>query len=255
MQRADGKGRFPLHQILSKVEAYPFELVKLVVDLFPDAVKMKVANQECFPLHLACLSANVDVETVRLLIEHFPEALQSPGPSKRLPLHLACATDGIQPSVVQTLLSAYPEAVSKRDKTDSLPLHLACFLGSRLDVVKLLLESYPGAASTTRNKGKLPLHICCESPRASIEVVRELVQAYPEGIQARSDTSSSIPLHVACRSRAPVSVIEFLIKEYPKSLSIEDSEGNTALEIAMKDGSSRRTVALLQNALAGKDSD
>jgi ankyrin repeat protein len=58
-----------------------------------------------------------------------------------------------------------------------LPLHSACYHGTPLDVVRYLVQEYPESLQATDNPGKLSLYHACAC-RSLLDVVQYLVQEY-----------------------------------------------------------------------------
>ncbi len=111
-------------------------------------------------------------------------------------------------------------------------LHLACQHNPPIDIVKSLLESNPNAArQRSQPRGEIPLHFATSFNAASVEVIRELVQAKPSTVTAMS-TIGVTPLHQACIFRAPYETIRIMVDACPEAVHIEDSQGRTPFDIA-----------------------
>ncbi|XP_045457144.1 leucine-rich repeat serine/threonine-protein kinase 1 [Melitaea cinxia] len=111
------------------------------------------------PLYIACYHGHLDI--AKLLLHHFPEAIQQETVEKWLPLHAACI--GGHPAVVtllleypypEHLLSTYTDATGKcqyrfafdvnaRDASGQTALYVACTLGNAAVVDALLAHSVP----------------------------------------------------------------------------------------------------------------
>ena len=165
------------------------------------------------------------------------------------PLHLAVATKATS-DVVKALLSAYPPAskIKWKGKASSLdrlpppeflndfnmPLHIAVAKSASLDVLRALLEAWPEAISERSDNHELPLHIALRI-RAAPEIVEFLLQAHPEAAAAKQ--YEDYPLHIAVKENSSKQnsspyVIELLTKAFPKATLLEDVEGRVPLEIA-----------------------
>ena len=64
------------------------------------------------------------------------------------------------------------------------------------------------------NDIKLPLHYAAEK-QAPLEVIKALVEAYPEGAKEK-DEDQMLPLHYAAQAQAPLEVIKALVEAYPE---------------------------------------
>ena len=113
-------------------------------------------------------------------------------------------------------------------------LHLACRHKAPADVIETLIvtgqpmpESSPSSLS--------PLHYAMMTkPVASPEVVRLLLDAFPNDVAKLSSraSGSKTPLHVACERKAPTTVIRMLHDADPSASDIPDGLGQTALDVA-----------------------
>ncbi len=89
----------------------------------------------------------------------------------------------------------------ERDSNGDTMLHWACFGSPPVYVIDAILQNCRDMASMRNNRGFLPLHIAC-CYRASSDVVRMLVQAFPESagmtIDSETEQGGSTPLHLLC---------------------------------------------------------
>ena len=88
------------------------------------------------------------------------------------------------------------------DERGLLALHFAAVYQAPLEVVRALLDAYPEGAQTTDNDGMLPLHHAALND-APVEVVCALLDAYPQGAQTTKN-DGWLPLHDAAFNDAPV---------------------------------------------------
>jgi hypothetical protein len=135
-------------------------------------------------------------------------------------------------------LGLFPHEASLLDSDGSLALHLACRNGAPAVVLQALSGSYPGALSVCEHQdGMTPLHIACGCHDVTLDKVRALLYYSPTVGQTDSDECAShvqdrdgdTPLHAACRSTAPLDVIEQLIDVHPGALHLRDKEGLTPM--------------------------
>lgn len=66
--------------------------------------------------------------------------------------------------------------------------------------------------------------------RAPVEVIRALVDAYPNGTKIR-DNRKMLPLHIAFRLGASPKTVAILVRAYPYALTSKDSKGHTPRQI------------------------
>jgi hypothetical protein len=106
------------------------------------------------------------------------------------------------------------------DNDGTLPLHFACCNNEvLLDVVRYLVQEYPESLQVTNNGGWLPLHFAFERGMlAPLDVVQYLVQKYPD-----------LHIHQACSNMAALDIVRYLVQEYPESLKVTDNDGDLPL--------------------------
>jgi ankyrin repeat protein len=134
-----------------------------------------------------------------------------------LPLHrLAYRAHGrYLIEIFTAIFNAYPLAAKEKNSFGTLPLHyVAYYMGGAegLHAIKLLLAGYPQAAKEKDSEGKLPLHLICYNSRASLEMVRELLSAYPEGIHVENRYGSKPYGPAAKQRKLPEDAIAFLYR-------------------------------------------
>lgn len=109
------------------------------------------------------------------------------------------------------------------------PLHLACADDAPAVVVQALCKAHPEASVMVGTSGMTPLHLTCSSPHASVHVVRVLLELGLPAQCAVRDLDGDTVLHTACRSGAPVEVLEVLLRANPTAVHERDYEGLTPL--------------------------
>jgi hypothetical protein len=92
----------------------------------------------------------------------------------------------------------------------------------------------------------LPIHQACEI-KAPSEVIKALIDAYPEGLRMK-DSGGDLPLHLACRERASKAVISSVLSAYVDAATIPDDEGRLPLHLACRQGAQVEAVSNLINA-------
>ena len=156
------------------------------------------------------------MEVIQSVHEAYPEAI--PGA-----LHYALRGGQQSLPVIKYLLAHTPDGPMSRDR-DCLPLHIAVSHQARLDCVKFLVEQYPEGVQMRDSDNRLPLHIAVEK-FATLNVIKYLVSKYKTAMkladyeihsvveeegwlvhrgQRFHDLKCGLPLHIACKRRAPV---------------------------------------------------
>ena len=118
----------------------------------------------------------------------------------------------------------------ERDEYGHLALHGVAAFGAPVDVVRALLDAYPqGAQVTDYRSSSLPLHYAAYN-KVPVGVVRALLDTYPQGAQA-VDNIGCLPLHVAARNQT-VEVVRALLDTYPQGAQMTNNHGRLPLHEA-----------------------
>lgn len=83
-------------------------LLKALKYFYPNSLM----QQRCgwLPLHTACNSFPEDVSLIQFLINAYPIALQTTTPKGSLPLHILCTLGGFATESIKLVLDSFPEA-------------------------------------------------------------------------------------------------------------------------------------------------
>jgi len=131
-------------------------------------------------------------------------------------------------------VASHPSEARSVGVEERTPLQMACEQDAPAVVVESLLKAFPEASTTTiagtsSCSDTTPLHSTCSSPRASVHVVRALLEfGLPAQVSMR-DSDGDTPLHAACRCGASVDVLNVLVGAYPAAVDQRDREGLTPL--------------------------
>jgi ankyrin repeat protein len=250
--KADLNGVFPIHLVSPN---WPIELVRRVVEasagpkLLRRLRPSRGGNEEVrIPLHCA-VAEGCGSETIRVMVEAFPESVRIADNKGQVALHHASG-NGCDPDLVEYLLQQWPDAIYIADNNGMLPLHRACIRrrGRKREAgILRLVQAWSDALQYHDNRGRLPLHCfvasCsrgCERclPGSSLEqlqlerarsevqwlMVRFLVDTYPESVRAQ-DSEGSVPLHDAVRHQS-VEVPRLLLEEWPEAVRHANCDGS-----------------------------
>lgn len=126
-------------------------------------------------------------------------------------------------------IASHPSETRNVHQDGRRPLHMACADDAPAVVVQALLKAYAEASVMVGTSGMTPLHLTCSSAHASVHVVRVLMElGYAQQCNIR-DLDGDTPLHAACRSGAPLEVLEVLLRANPAAVHERDYEGLTPL--------------------------
>lgn len=100
-----------------------------------------------------------------------------------------------------------------------------------IDRIRQLVETHPDLVKVPRSvDGSIPLHIACEY-KAPLDVVQFLVKQWPDSVKT-ADIFGNLPLHKACANKASLAVIQYLVQQWPESVKHRNSEGKTPVDMA-----------------------
>jgi ribosomal protein L33 len=127
-------------------------------------------------------------------------------------------------------LSTYPEAASTRRGVGRLAIHYSVFYENpMLELIEELLKAFPLGASICDVYGRLPLHYVVDRPNPCIPIVKCLLSRYPEGARTR-DSYSRLPLTVALEhSNVSLTVVKLLYDAYPNAIMERGPQGKLPL--------------------------
>ena len=173
------------------------------------------------PLLIATYTGKHDV--VRLLLDR----------GARASFHEACALGLVED--VRRQLRERPDLAGHRSHDGWPPLHLAAFFGHR-ETAEILLDSRADVRAVAQNsEGNLAINAAAAGPRADRrpEIVRLLI-ARGAAVDGRGSPDGHTPLHEAAFN-GDLPLIRVLL-EYDADRSARTGEGETALDIAVKQG-------------------
>ena len=75
------------------------------------------------------------------------------------------------------------------------------------------------------------LRVECSQEPPSLEKIQSIVQRDPEAVKYE-DEYDQIPLHYACYNQAPLTVVEYLLQQWPRSIKIGGFRRGVALHYA-----------------------
>lgn len=187
---------FPLH--LACRGNWPLDVVKFVVDKFPEQFERKDEKGLKSPLHLAFEHSSLPVIKHLLELDHSTAMLLEKDAKGDTPPHFAWFNQ--DEDVAEFVANEYPDSVKQRccQEDDMLPLHAVCCRGSSEKVVRILLEMYPEAAKLIDDIGDFPLQIAYENSRFKGEtrdaVLELLIRANPDALNDAIDHDTTIQL-------------------------------------------------------------
>lgn len=225
----------------------PLKVVQVLHEARPEAVYHQEQTHSMMALHVAC-ERGLPLEVVRYLHEKHPDAAKHPCSGDMLPLHLASVSHACRIPVLTYLLAAYPQAMEAKDSKGMTSLDYIEH-GAHPHSQILFREFERGQAFWAAKdlhdpSGPLCLLIC---ERKWDEALERLLK-YPEEatIWAVYMEKRLLPIHFACKYKAPLNVVSELAELHPYSLSLTCQEDDmTALHLACQHGAPHKIVKLL----------
>ena len=109
-------------------------------------------------------------------------------------------------------------------------------------------ETRPGFFDGEHESSMLPLHVACARRHTPLNVVRAIVETYPEALSTKETAFKRLPLHVACQFGEGPDVINYLVRENRSSVLEPDSLGRLPIHYACSNGSAPAVIKILLEA-------
>jgi ankyrin repeat protein len=150
------------------------------------------------------------------------------------------------------------KALSLQNCFGATALHLTCAQSSVASAIsKAVLLGSEGAASVQDKLGRTALHVCAQNINSTEELVRYLIHLYPGSLKVKM-LSGSVPLQLAVKTKANVSVVKALYSAGVSFSNLSNKNGNTLLHDAVAHQSSLDVVRFLvdenSEAISAKNS-
>lgn len=224
----DDDGYLPLHTAARNRGTQTDEIIKYLLTLDPAGASRLTSDGLRYPLHVACNEYGINVSTVKLLFDEYPEVvseeIEYPGAvfegnlntHRHKPLYLAinrakrCVRAG---EVVAYLMEQDKYIKEAKEMTSAqLPLHHVLEEdNASLGTIKLIVKEFPECIHTPNEQGAIALHVACEY--ATTDIVQYLVETVgDDGSLEICDADGKYPLHYACVG-CNHDVIKYLLEE------------------------------------------
>ena len=179
-------------------------------------------------------------------------------------LHFACSATFGRLEVVQELVGRRADMFAV-DGHGNTPFDCACLAGNRTAVVNYLLQCY--ATTVVKHEGDLSVHsilrdatyLSAEGANVPLQVklplgklttgqIQTLMQKFDANwIHARDD-QRALPLHAACRFKAPAKMLNFLLEQDPATIHYRDSHGAAPVHVACQSNAPVKEIQVLVEA-------
>jgi ankyrin repeat protein len=182
-------------------------VIKILLQLYPDAVFIQDSHDGALPLHrIVAHKSHWIHDGIRDIYVANREAINVGDFQGRLPLHLAAAANqhsgGQGGSIILQLLNESPHAASVADASGRLPLHYFAESSETWDEEGEALYHANESAVRTRagEYHRLPVHLAAASNDSGPEIIKRLVALHPRGLM-QADRTGKLALHIACESQ------------------------------------------------------
>ena len=210
----------------------------------------------CHPLlHHVLWNKKVTLEIVEYILDKFPGAATVESESymhqyekfatlNTYPLHLACHNQYCPSSIVSLLIEKHQHALKHFAHVGNLfscgdydhfikglPLHYYVARESNvyIDMIRMLVDAYPQSLFDTDDDVRFtPLHAMLNNPNANVnnlEIIKYLLEVEPSLIREVDDFGRPPFLVACCNKDISVDTIQFLYNTYPEAIRIPEVNG------------------------------
>ena len=186
---------------------------------------------------MACFRGDLDMMRLVLAAGSDVEARTT---DQETALHIAAEWGIIE--VVRELIVAHTANMFAVDEDGKTPFDFACRSEQTLGVSELLLEIYGNKMTADHGRFALheilkvavhpplnPLRIQLPLGKLTVQHWRTLMQTLDRELIWSRDDSGKLPIHIACRTNAPVEILVMLVDLDSATLQIADHNGSLPL--------------------------
>jgi len=175
-------------------------------------------------------------------------------------LHLASGFQYGRREVVRELVGrgANMFAVDSRGNT---PFDCACLAGNQTWVVDFFLERYAATVAVhsilrdatylSVEGANVPLQVTLPLGKLTTGQIQTLLQKFGVNWVLARDEQRALPLHTACRFRAPAEILNFLLEQDPATIHLQDNHGSLPVHLACQSNAPVKEIRCLVEAEAG----
>jgi len=246
----------PLHYYLSRNKNVDFDTVKMLVEAYPQSLRVTGEDVSCYPIHALFHNENTDKlhEILTYLLQLQPSSARILDGDGDTLLHLACRTKNVTLDTVQTLFNSWPEAMRMPGEENSLPIHTLCHNhkleeGTSIDILRFILNIDQTVTRERDVEGYLPTHWAVVG--MSTEFCKVLISAYPESL--RASDSGSLPIHFACRNNHfvcqsnKIGTVQYMLQLDPNLTNVWNEYGYLPIHLASMNGTVETIELLLKH--------
>lgn len=208
---------YPLHLACCN-EHCPSSVIQQLLEFYPDAIKHFCALDKWDPhpefeehviyglplSYYLSRTVNVDIDTVKMLVGAYPQAVIDVGDDDKtasfLPIHTLLKNPNIlkMADIVQYLVRECPNSIDQIAGYSQYPLHIAC---ANKDIDAKIIQIILDAAQVDYDADHLPIHSLCANreldDKAALDILHLLLNRYPGWAQTFAEAGGGLPLHCA----------------------------------------------------------
>jgi len=194
-----GVGDATCLHLVCKLHNPPEDIVHALLEAAMDTPQW-TDSHGWLPLHHACANG-ASPEVLKLIVDAFPDARQAQDQQGRTPLHFYATRHQDSPAnmALNAELLSENGAAALPDRSGMLPFHYACAYGTHPAVLKTLAKVHPDSLSACDNNGRTPMHLAMVNAHRdeSPNVIRFLLD-HPESVETINtrDLDGYLPLHL-----------------------------------------------------------
>jgi len=242
---ADNDGNTPL-QLFAACSYINRNSLKMARLLLANGASVRVENNRGWsPLHEA--AARGQLPLVREFIRHGADLLAA-NEDFKTPFDLVAHFDLFNQTMDYILTVAYKDQVVEQEGNRSVHAVLEAAEYRCLVVEDELSEEEESDEDEEEPaQQQQTLEIQLPIGRLTFVQFRALLRSFDGNLMRQQDNNTgAIPFHVACRTGAPVEVLELLLQEFPFAVRIADNRGSLPMHVACSaDAPSRAVLQLL----------
>ena len=229
IRKPDNRGRTPLHWACvygDHVSPPQLAIVQLFLEKYLHAAR-EIDDHGLYPLFHAydygeLLPNNVD----ECLVEAYPmasEIYRGMEGTRDLVEAMGGVNHNGEPDWVlaNQLIVDHEDVLHRKGPWGRTVVHFAAAAAAPPFFIKKILKLLPSAINVKDRSGCIPILLAAANTKTHVDVLKYLLNAYPEGIQARTNVQGYLPLHLACKNRAPYANISLLLDAFPAAAGLK----------------------------------
>lgn len=213
----DNSGDYPLHHYCKNGTSV--KALKLILEEYPEACQER-NRYGSSPLQLSLDRSNLSEEWYYEIIKVCPSVASYHNRVKELPMHY-CGKVNLNVESLRLMLDAYPIAIRSLNRHDSPPVLLACNRGASFDVIKTLVEYCPSMVKVKDHAGNDCINALWNVHLKERNVLPKLLQRERKRVEMNKKALWKLTSHKQLKGRQKEwwSKIELVLNVLQRNLS------------------------------------